>query len=44
MNQDLQAIINLEKIITEATSQTLLEPNIEKFRKIAYTLCQNENM
>ena len=43
-NQDIQAIITVEKLINESTSQTLLEPNIEKFDKIVHILCRNENM
>lgn len=43
-SQDLQATMTAEKLINEATSATLLQPNVEKFEKIIQIICRNETM
>lgn len=43
-NKDLNVILKLEKLIKESTSETLLEPDIERFERIAQMICENDDM
>ena len=40
----LSVIIQLDKLITNATSQTLLQVDTDKFEQIVQIICRNEVM
>jgi len=42
--EDLKVILNLEKLIRESTSETLLEPDTDRYERIVQMICLNEDV